>query len=341
MRPSPPPDLLSIADLGPDLAAIVRRASEWKAERRRRRTAVALAGRTLALVFEKSSTRTRVSFEVAMYELGGHAIFLSSRDLQLGRGETIADTGRVLSRYVDAIAYRAMRHDDERALAAGATVPVLNALDDREHPFQVVADLLTLYEAWGGRFGGRRLAFIGDGNNVCNSLALGAALVGLDFVAASPAGYASPPEVQQEAKRLAAASGARIEWTTSPEAAARGADALYTDVWVSMGDEAETDARMRAFDGYRIDAALLAQAAPHVRVLHDLPAHRGLEITDDVIDGPQSLVWEQAENRLHANKAVLEYFLAPRLASRGRAVPRRTGIVRRSAPHRRRRPRVR
>jgi ornithine carbamoyltransferase len=262
------------------------------------------------MVFEKASTRTRTSFEVAMNDLGGHGLYMSSRDLQLGRGETIADTARVLSRYVDGICYRAFRHEDMRALADAATVPVINALDDREHPCQIAADLLTLYERWHGAFAGRTLAYIGDGNNVLNSLLLGSAIVGLNVVAATPKAYRPPSEVVAAAETWAKSSGSTVRIVESPQEAAKGADALYTDVWVSMGDESEKEAREAAFRGYQVNGELVRLANPGVWVLHDLPAHRGQEITDDVMDGPRAAIWDQAENRLHAQKAILEHVLA-------------------------------
>ena len=234
----------------------------------------------------------------------------------MGRGETIADTARVLSRYVSAIAYRAFHHEDELALAANATIPVINALDNHEHPCQIVADLLTLKERWPEGFAGKRLAYIGDGNNVLQSLMLGCAVVGLDFAAAIPKRYRPTRAVTEEASRLAARSGAKISFTEKPAEAAVGADALYTDVWVSMGDEAEQEVREIAFQGFQINTELLALAKPTAWVLHDLPAHRGLEITDEVIDGPRSAVWDQAENRLHAQKAILELLL-PESSGRG------------------------
>jgi ornithine carbamoyltransferase len=305
-------DFLSIHDVAEDLGAILTRASELKKERQRGDLGGTLPGANLGLIFEKPSTRTRTSFEVGIHDLGGHAIYLSSKDLQLGRGETIADTARILSRYVDAIAYRAFRHADVVELAKWATIPVINALDDLEHPCQIVADLLTMSERWTGRFRGRRLAWIGDGNNVCHSLVLGAAAVGLDFTAATPESYAPRPEIVRSAEALAKASGATLSFVRSPADAARGADALYTDVWVSMGDEAEQAAREKAFAGYQVNGSLLALAKPDAFVLHDLPAHRGLEITDEVLDGPRSAAWDQAENRLHAQKAILELLLRPK-----------------------------
>ena len=302
-------DVLSITDLAPDLADLLRRAARAKAERRRGTLRRTLRDRTVAMIFEKPSTRTRASFEVAVHDLGGHALYLSAKDLQLGRGETIADTARVLSRYVDGIVYRAYRHTDMVELAKRASVPVINALDDLEHPCQIAADLLTMHERWKGRIRGRRLAWVGDGNNVLHSLLLGAAAVGLNLVTAIPRGYDPHPEVVEAARSLAHRSGAEISFLRDPTDAARDADALYTDVWVSMGDESEQAAREAAFRGYQVNDDLLALARPDAFVLHDLPAHRGQEITDSVLDGPRAAVWDQAENRLHAQKAILDWAL--------------------------------
>ncbi|MCI4333471.1 MAG: ornithine carbamoyltransferase [Thermoplasmata archaeon] len=310
--PGPKQDVVSIVDLAPALPSLLARANAMKRARHTGDLSRTRPGTNLAMIFEKASTRTRTSFEVAMNDLGGHALYMSSRDLQLGRGETIADTARVLSRYVDAICYRAFRHEDMRALADAATVPVLNALDDREHPCQIAADLLTLYERWHGAFSGRTLAYIGDGNNVLNSLLLGSAIVGLNIVAATPKAYRPPADVVTEAEGWGKRSGASVQLVDTPAEAAKGADALYTDVWVSMGDEAEKEAREAAFRGYQLNAELLALAKPGVWVLHDLPAHRGQEITDEVMDGPRAAIWDQAENRLHAQKAILEHVLQAR-----------------------------
>jgi ornithine carbamoyltransferase len=304
-------DLISISDIADRLPALLLEAARLKQSRNRGPRPATLTGRNLALIFEKPSTRTRTSFEVGIHDLGGQTVYLSKTEIQLGRGETIGDTARVLSRYCDGIVYRAFRHTDMLELARTASIPVINALDDLEHPCQIVADLLTLHERWNGAFHGRRLAWIGDGNNVLHSLLLGAAAVGLDLTAATPRAYAPNPEIVRAAQALAKKSGAQLQFVEDPGEAAAGADALYTDVWVSMGDEAEAAARTRAFAGYQINAALLARAQPGALVLHDLPAHRGQEITDDVLDGPQSAAWDQAENRLHAQKAILELLIPP------------------------------
>jgi ornithine carbamoyltransferase len=307
--PTAKSDVVSITDLAPALPAILRRAEAMKRSRVHGDRSATRPGTNLAMIFEKSSTRTRTSFEVAMNDLGGHGLYMSSRDLQLGRGETIGDTARVLSRYVDAICYRAFRHEDMRALADAATVPVINALDDREHPCQIAADLLTLHERWTGGFPGKTLAYIGDGNNVLHSLLLGAAIVGLNIVAATPSGYRPAPAIVTQAEGIARRTGSTVRVVESPAEAARGADAIYTDVWVSMGEEAEKGARETAFRGYQVNSELVGLAHSGVWVLHDLPAHRGQEITDDVMDGPRAAIWDQAENRLHAQKAILEHVL--------------------------------
>ena len=273
-RHSPPTDVLSILDIASELPEILRRADRLKAARRRGILSPTLRGRNLAMIFEKPSTRTRTSFEVAMNDLGGHALYLSTRDLQLGRGETIADTARVLSRYVDAVCYRAFRHSDVVELARWADVPVINALDDLEHPCQIVADLLTMHERWNGRFHGHRLTWIGDGNNVLHSLLLGAAAVGLDLTAATPAGYRPRTEIVESAQSLARGSGAHLAFTDDPKEAARGADALYTDVWVSMGEAKDVWAeRVRMLAPYQVNADLMRKARnPAVKFMHCLPA---------------------------------------------------------------------
>lgn len=302
-------DIVSITDLAPDLPSLLSRAAELKALRRQRIPYRPLDGRYLAMIFEKPSTRTRSSFEIAMTDLGGHAVYLSPKEMQLGRGETIADTARVLSRYYDAIMYRAYKHTDMVELAQWASIPVINGLDDVEHPCQITADLLTLWERWGGSFQGRRLAYVGDGNNVLNSLLLGSALVGLDFVAAIPEEYWPDPSIVTLAKDLAGSKGGSTTLVTDPEEAAQGSDAIYTDVWVSMGDEAQEAKRKKDFQGYLINSKLVKLAKPRAFVMHDLPAHRGLEITDDIMDGEDQAIWDQAENRLHAQKAILELVL--------------------------------
>jgi ornithine carbamoyltransferase len=261
-----------------------------------------LAGKTAALVFQKPSLRTRVSFEVAVLELGGHAVYLSPAEIQLGQREGVVDAARVLSRYVDAIIARVFLHSDVAGLAAHASVPVINALSDREHPCQILADLLTLYERY-GTLRGVRLAYIGDGNNVAHSLALAAPGLGIDLRFACPDGYEPDPLIMDQA--LAGTNSGAIELFRDPREAVQGADAVYTDSWYSMGQESEADVRAPVFGRYQINAQLLSYAAPNAIAMHCLPAHRGQEITDEVMDGPASAVYDQAENRLHAQKALL------------------------------------
>ena len=261
------------------------------------------------MIFEKASTRTRVSFEVGMTQLGGHALFLSPNDLQIGRGETIADTARVLSRYVDGIMYRAFRRENVVELAQNASVPVINGLDDKEHPCQGIADLFTILEHRGS-FKELKLAYVGDGNNVCNSLLLGAAIVGMDMTAACPSGYEPDAEILATARRIAKDSGSKIHVVADSVVAVQQADVVYTDVWVSMGQEKEKEQREKVFRPYQVNSKLLDHAKRDAVVMHCLPAHRGLEITDEVMDGPRSIVFDQAENRLHAQKAILSRLLA-------------------------------
>ena len=268
-----------------------------------------LAGKTLALVFEKPSLRTRVSFDVAMRHLGGDCIYLSPPEVGLGQRETPADVARVLSRYVDGIAARTFQTETVVELARYASVPVINALSDSEHPCQALADLLTIREKKGG-LRGVTVAFIGDGNNVANSLCLAAALSGMHFRIASPAGYELADPVVRQAEALAAGTGASIRLSAGPEEAVAGADVVYTDVWASMGQEHEAGVRKEDFAGYTVDSALMSRARRDAIFMHDLPAHRGEEVTDEVMDGPQSVVFDQAENRMHAQKAVLALLLA-------------------------------
>ena len=295
-------DLISILDVKDDLNDLLESSMRLKGGALRNREP--LRGKSLAMIFEKSSTRTRVSFEVGMAQLGGHALYLSPKDLQMGRGETTADTAKVLSRYVDAIMYRAFSHEVMEELAVNATVPVINALDDIEHPCQALADLMTIKEHKGG-FEGKKLVYVGDGNNVCNSLMVGAAIVGMDFTAACPKGYEPSDALTKKAIGLAKKHGSSFEIMANPAEAAKGADVLYTDVWVSMGQEEETKERERIFKPYQINAGLLKKAKKDCIVMHCLPAHRGLEIAAEVMDGPRSVIFDQAENRLHTEKAVL------------------------------------
>jgi len=263
-----------------------------------------LAGKVLGMIFHKPSTRTRVSFETAMFHLGGHALNLRSDELQLSRGETIADTARVLSRYVDAVMIRTYSHDDVAELARWASVPVINGLTDLLHPCQALADLLTIREVK-GCLRGVKLAFVGDGNNVAHSLMYAGAKTGMKVTIASPDGYEPDAEITRSAVEDAGATGARIEIVRDPREAVSDADVVYTDVWASMGQEEEAAERRRAFAGYQVSGDLLRRAKPDAVFMHDLPAHRGEEVTDEVMDGPRSVVWQQAENRLHAQKALL------------------------------------
>jgi ornithine carbamoyltransferase len=259
-----------------------------------------LAGRTLAMIFEKSSTRTRVSFEVGTYQLGGHALFLSSRDIQLGRGEPIRDMARVLSRYVDGIMIRTFGHDTIEELAGFATVPIINGLTDLLHPCQIMADVMTIQENFGEDLRGRKIAWIGDGNNMANSWLNAAFRFGFELRLACPEGYRPDDSILERAR-----GAASILLTDDPKQAAAGADVINTDVWTSMGQEEETDARMKAFAGYHVDDALMSLASDHAIFLHCLPAHRGEEVSDGVIEGPRSRVFDEAENRLHVQKALM------------------------------------
>ena len=296
-----PSHLLSLADLSyTDIINLLDTASDLKEKRARGKTSGALKNKTLAMLFEKSSTRTRISFEVAMAELGGHAIFLNYKDIQLGRGESIADTARVMSCYVNAIMARVYKHETLLEFSENATVPVINGLSDLEHPCQLLADLLTIRE-YKGKFKGLNFSWIGDGNNVCNSALLACALTGMKMTVACPEGYEPESEIVDRAKQI----GGVISIIHDPATAAKQADVLYTDVWVSMGDEDEYDQRLHDFKPYQLNSRLLEQAKHDVMVLHCLPAHRGEEITADVVDGPNSAVFDQAENRLHVQKALL------------------------------------
>jgi ornithine carbamoyltransferase len=296
-------DLLSIDDLTPgELGTLLDLSSKAKAQPGD--YTGRLAGRSVALIFEKPSTRTRVSFEVAVAETGGFPVAVSSAELQLGAGETIEDTGRVLSRYVQAIVLRTFEQERLELLAAAATVPVVNALSDFEHPCQCLADLMTVREVK-GELAGRTITYLGDGNNVTHSLLLGGAKAGMHVRVGTPPGFEPIPQVVQRAADIAMETGGSVSVTHDPIEASRDADVLYTDVWASMGQEAEADERALVFPAYALDAEKVAVARPDVAVMHCLPAHRGQEITDEVIDGPHSVVWDQAENRLHTQKALM------------------------------------
>lgn len=315
------PDLLSLQELSPpeaegllELTGLVKeRPEEFH---------TALAGKHLALIFEKPSLRTRVTFEVGVEQLGGRALFIDQTRARLGARESLADIARNLERWVDGVVLRTFEHRTVTEMAAHAAIPVINGLSDLEHPCQALGDYFTLQE----RFGDLRrvkLAFVGDGNNVCHSLLLAAALLGSRITVATPPGYEPAAEIVRAASQTAARSGGRVELTYDWQEAVRGADAVYTDVWASMGEEEEAEERRKIFAPYQVNAELMAQAAPHAVFLHCLPAHRGQEVTDGVMDSPQSLVYEQAENRLHVQKAILLLLLGnghrPRTgAGRGR-----------------------
>ncbi|MGC8565590.1 MAG: ornithine carbamoyltransferase [Thermoplasmata archaeon] len=294
-------DLVSILDVKDDLLEIIKLGMEIK--KNPKKYSEALKGKSLAMIFEKPSTRTRTSFEVGMTQLGGHALYMSPRDLQMGRGETIEDTAKVLSRFVDGIIYRAFDHKMVINLAQNATVPVINALDDVEHPAQIIADLMTILEKK-GKLKGLKVSFIGDGNNVANSLMLGCAIVSADFYIASPKGYEIKDDYVTLARKIANGKS-KIVVTNDPIEAAKDADVIYTDVWVSMGEEAEKEKKEKAFKDYQINANLVKNAKKDYIFMHCLPAHRGLEVTSEVIDGPNSVVFDEAENRLHAQKALM------------------------------------
>ena len=291
-----------------ELKTVLDLADELKALRQRREPHELLPGRTLGMIFEKPSTRTRVSFEVGIAELGGHGLYLAAGDLQLGRGETIKDTANVLSRYLDAIMIRTFAQDDVEQLAENASIPVINGLTDYSHPCQALADLMTIRERL-GRLSGVRLAYLGDGTNVCISLMVGAARFGMRFVAATPEGYEPDATAVAAARRAAVQMGGTVELVRDPVEAAREAEVVYTDVWTSMGQEKEADRRRKDLAGYQINDDLLSHASTDAIVLHCLPAHYGEEITEEVLYGPHSAVWDQAENRLHAQKALLEHLL--------------------------------
>ncbi len=298
-------DLLSINDLtSEEIKALIQDAIDMKNDSWHS----ILERKVLALVFEKPSLRTRVSFEVAMGQLGGHAIYLSPAEVGLGKRESVPDVANVLSRFVNVIAARTFSHHTVVDLARNASVPVINALDDLEHPCQALADLLTIYEKKGD-FKGLRIAYIGDGNNVANSLMLACSLVGADFRIAAPRGYEMSADILNRGRKQAEDNGAEVITTSDPKEAARGADVVYTDVWTSMGQESESEVRRKAFAGYQVTGEILAQAKEDVIFMHPLPAHRGEEVSAEVMDGPHCAVFDQAENRLHAQKALLAEML--------------------------------
>jgi ornithine carbamoyltransferase len=294
-------DFTRVADWsGDELLSVLDLADDLKERQRRREEHRLLEGRTLGMIFQKPSTRTRVSFEVGIAQLGGTALHLAASDLQLGRGETLRDTATVLSRYLDALMIRTFAQADVEELARHASIPVINGLTDSAHPCQALADVMTIRERF-GRLEGVRLVYLGDGNNVCASLMVAAAKLGIEFVAATPEGYG--PDAR--AVEIAREAGGSVELVREPREAAEGADVLYTDVWTSMGQEAERERRLGDLAGYGIDDGMLKLAGGNAIVLHCLPAHYGEEITEQVLYGPQSAVWDEAENRLHAQKALM------------------------------------
>ncbi|MBU4536048.1 MAG: ornithine carbamoyltransferase [Euryarchaeota archaeon] len=296
--------LLSICDIQHQVSPLLEIADKFKKNQMEENP---LQGKTLAMIFEKSSTRTRISFEVGMNQLGGTGLYLSTDDLQIGRGEPISDTARAMSRYVDGIMIRASKHTDVIELAKNSTVPVINGLTDLEHPCQALADMQTIKEHKGNFKG--KIVFAGDGNNVCNSLLLICAILGMDMTVACPVGYEPSGEIIKKATSMALESGAHLEITPDIKSAVTDADVIYTDVWVSMGDESQIKERIESFKPYQVNEELMSMAREDAIFMHCLPAIRGQETTAEVIDGPQSVVWDQAENRLHAQKAVLYSFL--------------------------------
>lgn len=308
------PHVHGMLDVANDLDALLAHALRLKQSAAAGPLAPVLAGKTILLLFEKNSTRTRISLESGIQRLGGDAIVLDAATSQMARGESLEDTARVLSRYVDAIVYRAKDHASLTGLSEHATVPVVNALTDREHPLQILADWMTLKEAWGS-FEGKRFAYVGDGNNVCHSYLLGAPLVGMDIAVASPAGFGPDADIVALARKLAQVAGTRVTVTTDPVKAVHGAHAVATDTWVSMGDEAEQQHRLAAFRGFTVDAALMAKATKDALFLHCLPGHWGQEATYEVAHGPQSRIYDEAENRMWTQMALLARLVGRRASS--------------------------
>ena len=294
-------DFLSILDISKtELEQILSEAEHLKMLKKQGVVHDLLRGKSLAMIFEKSSTRTHISFEVGMNELGGHALFLNARDMQIWRGEEIRDTARAASRYVSGIMIRAYKHSTIEEFARFASIPVINGLSDLEHPCQLLADIMTMQEHFSSTRD-LKVAWVGDGNNVCNSLILSTVLTGYSVTVATPTGYEPSEDIVKKARAL----GGKVTLLKSPEQAVKDAHVIVTDTWVSMGDDAEREERLKTFSGYTVDAGLMRHASPDARVLHCLPAHRGEEIADEVMEGGQSLVWDEAENRLHAQKALL------------------------------------
>jgi len=304
-------DFIEIHDYTADeVMEIFRLAADMKKQPNKYRQV--LEGQTLAMIFEKSSTRTRVSFEVGMFQLGGHALFLSSRDIQLGRGEPIHDTAKVLSRYVDGIMARTFAHKTVTDLAEFASVPVINGLTDLSHPCQAMTDYFTAWEKFGGSLKGRKIAYVGDGNNMAHSLMFGAPKVGMDIAVATPRGYEPNPEVVALARADAVKAGTKLNVTQSMEEAVRDADVVETDVWASMGQESEAEKRKVDFKGWIVDKNVMSQAKKQAIFMHCLPAHRGEEVAAEVIDSGQSVIYDEAENRLHVQKAIMHVLMKDR-----------------------------
>jgi ornithine carbamoyltransferase len=309
-------DLLAIADIEPeDIEEIFSRAEFLKGRFYAGEVYQPLKGKTLGMIFKKSSTRTRISFEAGMYQLGGHAIFLSSKDLQMDRGESIADTAKIFSLYLNGVVIRTYSQEEVEELAANSSIPVINGLTDLHHPCQILCDMFTIKEKL-GRLKGVKAAYIGDGNNIANSWLDGASKMGMNLSISSPAGYEPDAEIVKRAALLAGKNGAKIEMTNAPLEAVRDADIIYTDVWTSMGQESEYEKRLKDFSGFQVNMEMVRAAKKNVLVMHCLPAHRGEEISDDVIDGDKSIVFEEAGNRLHVQKAILEILMGEKILER-------------------------
>jgi ornithine carbamoyltransferase len=307
-------DIISVLDMKDDFQDILANASKMKKELKAPKKGGSklhkpLDGKVLGMVFEKPSLRTRVSFEVGMSQLGGHAIYIGPDEVQIGKRESVSDVANVLSRYVNAIMYRAFSNKIMRELAEAASVPVINGLDDMEHPCQCAADLLTVLEKK-GKLGGLKLVYVGDGNNVCNSLMLGCAIVGMNMIAATPKDFRPSTDLLAKAQEIAKGTGCKVELMSNPFQAVEGADVIYTDTWVSMGQEAEKEKREKLFLPYQVNEKLAEKANKDWMFLHCLPAHRGLEVSAEVIDGPNSAVFDEAENRMHAQKAIIAAVLS-------------------------------
>ena len=297
-------DIISVLDMKDDLEKILDKALKMKTQPPKGRRPEPMKRKVLAMVFEKPSLRTRISFEVGMTQLGGTSIYISPNEVQIGKRETVADVAKVLSRYADGIMYRAFSNEIMRELAKNATVPVINGLDDIEHPCQCAADLLTILEKKSA-LKGLQLTYVGDGNNVCNSLLLGCAITGMNMKAATPKSHAPNADILAKAQEIAAEKGCTVEVLSNPYEAAKGADVIYTDTWVSMGQESEKEEREKLFLPYQVNSKLAENANKGWLFMHCLPAHRGFEVSEEVIDGPNSVVFDQAENRMHAQKAIL------------------------------------